>query len=464
MKQTIMKKYAALFATFCLCAALVPCLAFAVEEEYQAGSLADGTEVTTQAGETQYSVTVYAEINKDIVGKSSELELTVGYEANKDCMLAASVVGGTTGFNTGYQWYSTTSNAVPSDPTSGSPIVGATDTTYIPANLQVGTYYYYCVAKLTKEGETEIQANPTNVVTVTVKEKEQVMPSNVEAVNETLKGSKDGAIVNVTKDMEWRLQSDTSGKWNDCAKNPDATTIEGLSPGTYEVRLKAVGDLKASEPVVLPIKYDADLKIEIGSNAPKVDVPNLGDFALSVKASSDTDEDTPVTINLDVHAIASNSNNEDVNKIKAAAKDKTLTCFGLDLSKTVGSNAAEPLTNLENDVLEINVEYTTKDRKNIVAYRVHGDKAEAFKSLSKKPTSDFTDGTYYVGDGTVTIYSSKFSTYALGYDTKANDANQQQNTTPATGDTLPGVVPFAIVAAIAIIAMVVARRFIRKTW
>ena len=227
--------------------------------------------------------------------------------------------------------------------------------------------------------------------------------------------------------------------------------------------MKKTENLAASERLPLTVGLDAATNITIGSNAPKVKVPNLDEIALNIKASSDVADDETVEVDLEVNAIASNSNNEDVNKIKAVAKDKTLTCFGLDLSKKVGSKA-EPLTNLESDVLEINVEYTTKDRNNIVAYRVHDGKAEAFKSLSKKPESGFTDGTYYVGDGTVTIYSSKFSTYALGYDTKANDANQQQNTTPATGDTLPGVVPFAIVAAIAIIAMVVARRFIRKTW
>ena len=453
MKQTIMKKYAALLATFCLCAALAPGLAFAVEEEYQAGSLADGTEVTTQAEGENYSAAV----------SPSALELTVGYAADASSTLTAAVVStGTVNnmdkYDITYQWYSTTSGIVPSGPAAGTIIEGEKTETYAPDKLQAGTYYYYCVATMTKTGE-EPKVLTSSVATVTVKNR--TVPDNVEAINETLEGEKDGAIVNVTKDMQWRPQSSNGkGSWTDC----DSTTIEQLGQGKYEVRLKAIGDLEASDPVLKEVGLDAKTKINIGSNAPTVKVPNLNDLALNIKASSDIDDKSTVALYLDVNAIASNSNDADVQKIKNAASNKTLTCFSMLLTQSIDSGKATELTDLENDVLEINVEYTTKDRNNIVAYRVHDGKAEAFKSLSKKPESGFTDGTYYVGDGTVTIYSSKFSTYALGYDTKAAPANENANTTPATGDTLPGVVPFAILAAIAIIAMVVARRFIRKTW
>ncbi len=459
MKQTIMKKYAALLATFCLCAALAPGLAFAVEEEYQAGSLADGTEVTTQADQ------------EPAVAIPATLALQAGYQSGATTSgLSAAITGQNvlTSYNVAYQWYSAASDATP-DVNAATPIdvntepTATADTYIIPAGKKAGkSYYYFCAVTLTSK--TDSSEAPklllSNVATVTVTKATQVMPTNVEKVNESLKDSKDGAIVNVTKKMEWRLKSGKDDSWTTCK----STTLENLGVGTYLVRLKETDDYAASDPLEFTIGWDATSNVTIGSNAPKITVPNLNDIALNIKGSGDIGEDDSVEVDLAVSAIASNSNDADVTKIKAIAKDKTLTCFGMNLTQSINAGTATAITDLENDVLEINVEYTTKDRKNIVAYRVHGDKAEAFKSLSKKPTSDFTDGTYYVGDGTVTIYSSKFSTYALGYDTKANDANQQQNTTPATGDTLPGVVPFAIVAAIAIVAMVVARRFIRKTW
>lgn len=74
------------------------------------------------------------------------------------------------------------------------------------------------------------------------------------------------------------------------------------------------------------------------------------------------------------------------------------------------------ITDTGSKVLEIILPYQTSGRKNITAFRKHGTKAAAALSkLSSRPTANFSDGTFFIGTGFIVIYSSSFSTYAIGY-------------------------------------------------
>ena len=64
-------------------------------------------------------------------------------------------------------------------------------------------------------------------------------------------------------------------------------------------------------------------------------------------------------------------------------------------------------------VLAIKIPFQTANRT-ISVYRYHGSAAQVLTKLDAAPTAP-ADGTYFVGDGYVTIYSSQFSTYAVGY-------------------------------------------------
>ena len=64
-------------------------------------------------------------------------------------------------------------------------------------------------------------------------------------------------------------------------------------------------------------------------------------------------------------------------------------------------------------VIAIKIPFQTANRT-ITVYRYHGSEAQALTKLDAAPAAP-ADGTYFVGDGYVMIYSSQFSTYAVGY-------------------------------------------------
>lgn len=51
--------------------------------------------------------------------------------------------------------------------------------------------------------------------------------------------------------------------------------------------------------------------------------------------------------------------------------------------------------------------------KTLKVYRYHDGVAEELTLLSSRPSANFIDGTYFVGDGYVFIYARGFSTYAI---------------------------------------------------
>ncbi len=68
-------------------------------------------------------------------------------------------------------------------------------------------------------------------------------------------------------------------------------------------------------------------------------------------------------------------------------------------------------------VLEIAVPFTPDDGQEVSkVYRYHDNVAQEFARLNERPTvaAEYADGTFYVGDGVVYIYTDKFSTYAIG--------------------------------------------------
>ena len=64
------------------------------------------------------------------------------------------------------------------------------------------------------------------------------------------RGSKDGMIEGVTKEMEYKLHSDTEDKYKSCT----GKQITGLEPGVYDVRYRNTEFYYASQPVSVVIK------------------------------------------------------------------------------------------------------------------------------------------------------------------------------------------------------------------
>lgn len=74
-------------------------------------------------------------------------------------------------------------------------------------------------------------------------------------------------------------------------------------------------------------------------------------------------------------------------------------------------------------VLAIKIPFQTANRT-ITVYRYHGSEAQALTKLDAAPAAP-ADGTYFVGDGYVMIYSSQFSTYAVGYTENASSGGSR---------------------------------------
>ena len=77
-------------------------------------------------------------------------------------------------------------------------------------------------------------------------------------------------------------------------------------------------------------------------------------------------------------------------------------------------------------VIAIKIPFQTAGRS-ITVYRYHGSEAQTLTKLDAVPAAP-VDGTYFVGDGYVMIYSSQFSTYAIGYTETASSGGRRHYT------------------------------------
>ncbi len=68
-----------------------------------------------------------------------------------------------------------------------------------------------------------------------------------------------------------------------------------------------------------------------------------------------------------------------------------------------------------NNVLEIPVSFDTTNRGAFEIYRNHDGRVDKFTLLEERPTDNYVDGTYYVEEGVIYVYTSQFSTYAVAY-------------------------------------------------
>ena len=119
-----------------------------------------------------------------------------------------------------------------------------------------------------------------------------------------------------------------------------------------------------------------------------------------------------VTVTLTVEKKAESAA-ENADAIKQVAGGQTLEFLDLSLVRTVTGGADPGTTNITDThgkVLEIQVSYDFTGKKNVTVYRYHDGGAER---LVEADTG--AGGTFKLGGGSVTIYATKFSTYAIGY-------------------------------------------------
>lgn len=111
--------------------------------------------------------------------------------------------------------------------------------------------------------------------------------------------------------------------------------------------------------------------------------------------------------------------------ITALANGEALQFLNIDLTEN-GTQMADLDT-----PLAITVKIDTAG-KNITVYRVHDGMAESFRRTTSEKADAAVDGTFYVGDGYVTIFASKFSAYAVGAVEKTTTPNHHNKTDQTT--------------------------------
>ena len=262
-------------------------------------------------------------------------------------------------------------------------------------------------------------------------------------VMEELDGTTEQSIVaGVTvKIMRGNVQFGATQTTNENGKY----TFSGVPAGTYNIvatrtvnekeqtmtALVEVKSDKTVEAIVLPpSKINSVLDVK-GNSTPPVMVGGLEEVA---KDEAETDKEVTVTMTVkkEDESSATAEVKQQIEEIKEAVAADTSTDSGntelevLDVSvkKETKESSGSGSTTTENitetsQVVEIIVSFNMNGRFGFSLYRHHDGKAEAFRSMSSRfAKGSFADG-YFFADkaaGLFYIYTSRFSTYAIGYE------------------------------------------------
>ena len=105
---------------------------------------------------------------------------------------------------------------------------------------------YKVEATASADANHNASAEP-GVALFTIEKASQDAPTGVTGTNETASGASDGTISGLPAGSEWRPEG---GTWADA---PEGGTVEGLAPGTYEVRMKGDANHEPSDVVTVRI-------------------------------------------------------------------------------------------------------------------------------------------------------------------------------------------------------------------
>ena len=125
------------------------------------------------------------------------------------------------------------------------------------------------------------------------------------------------------------------------------------------------------------------------------------------------EEKTDITLIVQDEAAAEDDTEQDVIKASADAP-RNFGFYDIRLEKSTGGT----VTNASS-VIEIKLPYDFTRKTNIKVYRYHDAAAEELMQLDTRAVPPYEDGKCFVNkeNGCIYIYSSKFSTYAVAYDT-----------------------------------------------
>ena len=296
----------------------------------------------------------------------------------------------------------------------------------------------------------------------------QSAPETPVAVGETIKGKNDGKITGVTDAMEYKKQGDAD------YIAITGTEIADLAAGTYLVRYKETDSYLASPDNQLVVADGALITVTFASNGGSAvdsqtceynqtitapDAPTKEGFEFIAWYADDTlitkwDFANTITETKTLYAKwvqGTVSDHEDhVDEIEAeglndiakaeetdiklvvqtepitegdteqtAIKDITdapdnFNFYDITLEKSTGGYVTDA-----SSVIEIKLPYDFSRKTNIKVYRYHNGMPEELAQLEAKATAPYVDGKCFIdaANNCIYVYSSKFSTYAVAYDT-----------------------------------------------
>ena len=308
----------------------------------------------------------------------------------------------------------------------------------------------------------------TKAVDFTIAKASQSAPASVAAVNETIRGKKDSKITGTDSTMEYKADGATD--YTAVSENE----ILNLVPGTYLVRYKENDNYLAGEDKAIVIAAGEMITVSfdtMGGSAVeaktceyngKISAPEeptkegyafIGwfsdsaltekwDFASGVLSENKTFyaawvQGTVATGEDNVENVTANGLNDIA---KSERTDVSLVVKALEDSKdSEGQKAIKSISGVPNhlgfydiellkkstgeaiteapNTIEIRLPYNFYKKKSIKVYRYHAGSAEELSGLNERAAAPYEDGKCFVDtdNGYIYIYSSKFSTYSVGY-------------------------------------------------
>lgn len=316
----------------------------------------------------------------------------------------------------------------------------------------------------------------SKVIDLTVAKAQRLAPETPTVVKETVDGKLVGKIIGVDSTMEYKKDGESE------YIAIDGNEIANLPSGTYKVRYKKTENYLAGADKTMEIVTDEMITVTFDSNGgsvvesktckynqtitePEAEPTKDGyefvgwfaDSKCTTEWNFDTDKFTEnktlyakwvqgtvskeegqidkvtadglndiakkekTDISLIVQVQETSKDKAEQTAIKSVKNaPKNFGFYDINLKKSTGGTIAEA-----SSVIEIRLPYNFTKKKNVKVYRYHDGNAQELTALTERVSvKPFTDGTCFVDtkNGYIYIYSSKFSTYAVAYDTVSSSS------------------------------------------
>lgn len=212
----------------------------------------------------------------------------------------------------------------------------------------------------------------------------------------------------------------------------EARAFTGLKKGSYNIVLRSidgsfvetqlidVGDGQQKNVSFTLKAGEIKTLVAIKSGAPALAVGGLTDIITTADIDNAATGLKSVEVRMDVEEENNQLVREEIqgrldnNQVIGDILDITLTRIEstLDGSGNVTGINSQDIGSTNNVVLEMAIPYNTNDPA-IDVFRDHENNISKFTKLSSRPSSNFTDGTVYIGDGYLYVYASGYSSYVI---------------------------------------------------